>query len=218
MLVDLHVHTCRFSSCSELKPNMLIQRAKSLGLDGIGITEHGAKWDLKEAMEIAKDHGLLIFRGIEIHTPAGDMLIYGAHRSLKKEMDFHLLYQTVKDEGGIIIAAHPFRGFWGHRSLFKGYVSDEILSMVDAIETHNGSCSHKSNLLAWDKSAKFYLPSVGGSDAHAHHQLGKCLTFFERSPANEEELVHEIKLGRCMGAYYTKKIPIAEIAIDADNV
>ncbi len=211
MLVDLHVHTSRFSSCSELAPDVLIQRAKRLGLDGIGITEHGTRWNLLEAMEMAQDQGLTIFRGIEIHTPVGDMLIYGVHHPLQQEMDFTELCRAVKEEGGVIIAAHPFRGFWGHRSRHKGHTSDDILFMVDAIETHNGSCSHDSNLRAWERAASLKIPSVGGSDAHAHHHLGRCLTFFHRTITSEEELVREIRSGRCVGTYYPEKLPVTEI-------
>ena len=44
MEIDLHIHTNRYSGCSNLDPLALVRRARRIGLDGIALTEHGIRW------------------------------------------------------------------------------------------------------------------------------------------------------------------------------
>ncbi len=47
MIIDLHTHTYPRSGDSLLNPDVLIQEAKKLGLDGICLTEHDEFWDVE---------------------------------------------------------------------------------------------------------------------------------------------------------------------------
>lgn len=201
MIVDLHVHTNRSSRCSALSPEDLISFAMDLGLDGVGVTEHYTHRGAQIVYDMAHEHALVVFRGVEVYTPEGDMLVYGCSSPVEADMDFEKLYDMVKSEGGVILAAHPTRGFWGHHRKYKGHTSDEILVRLDAMETHNGGCKPDLNDLAVEKAGSLGMVSVGGSDAHINHAVGKCLTVFERDFTTEEELVEEIRAGRCRGAY-----------------
>ena len=44
MEMDLHIHTNRYSGCSNLPPSGLLRKAREAGLDGIALTEHGIRW------------------------------------------------------------------------------------------------------------------------------------------------------------------------------
>ena len=44
MLVDIHIHTSRYSECSSLHPIDMAVAAKEAGLDGICLTEHQTVW------------------------------------------------------------------------------------------------------------------------------------------------------------------------------
>ena len=41
MDIDLHIHTNRYSGCSNIDPAKLLKKARAVGLDGIALTEHG---------------------------------------------------------------------------------------------------------------------------------------------------------------------------------
>jgi hypothetical protein len=44
LIVDVHLHTRRYSRCSRIEPGALIDRAVRAGLDGVVITEHHHQW------------------------------------------------------------------------------------------------------------------------------------------------------------------------------
>lgn len=201
MIVDLHIHTNRSSRCSALSPDELIRTAMQMGLDGVGVTEHSVHRGAQMVYDMAHEHALVVFRGVEVYTPEGDMLVFGVSSQVEPDMDFLRLYEMVRGEGGVIIAAHPTRGYWGHHRKYKGVTSEEVLARLDAVETHNAGCKRELNDLAAERAARLGLVSVGGSDAHVKSSVGKCLTVFERDFATEQELIEEIKAGRCRGAY-----------------
>lgn len=201
MIIDLHIHTNRSSRCSALSPEELIPTAMGLGLDGVGVTEHSVHRGAQIVYDMAHEHALVVFRGVEVYTPEGDMLVYGISSEVEPDMDFEKLYAMVRSEGGVIIAAHPTRGYWGHHRKYKGSTSEEVLARLDAVETHNAGCKRDLNEQAAEKAARLGLVSVGGSDAHVKNAVGQCLTVFERDFSTEEELVEEVRAGRCRGAY-----------------
>jgi predicted metal-dependent phosphoesterase TrpH len=201
MIVDLHIHTNRSSYCSGLAPDELIRTAMDLGLHGVGVTEHSTHRGAQIVYDLAHEHALVVFRGVEVYTAEGDMLVYGISSPVEADMDFEKLYAAVRDEGGVIIAAHPTRGYWGHHRKYRGTTADEILARLDGVETHNAGCKRELNDIAADKAARLGLVSIGGSDAHINYSVGKCLTVFERDFTTEGELIEEIRAGRCRGAY-----------------
>ena len=201
MIVDLHIHTNRSSYCSGLSPDELIHTAMSLGLDGVGVTEHSTHRGAQIAYDMAHEHAPGGLPGVEVYTPEGDMLVYGISSPVEADMDFEKLHAAVRSEGGVIIAAHPTRGFWGHHRKYRGTTADEILERLDGVETHNAGCKRELNDIAAAKAVRLGLVSVGGSDAHINYAVGKCLTVFERDFETEEELIGEIRAGRCRGAY-----------------
>ncbi len=201
MLVDLHVHTNRSSYCSGLSPQELIEKALRLGLDAVAVTEHSTHRGAQIAYEMAEGSGLVVFRGIEVYTDKGDMLVFGMSSRVGTDMDFEELYGMVRAEGGLIIAAHPTRGFWGHHRKYKGETPLEVLRRLDGMETHNGGCPPERNERAVELARELGIASVGGSDAHMHYSVGKCVTVLERFCRSEEELMEELRAGRCRGAY-----------------
>ncbi len=202
MLVDLHVHTSVSSPCSQIDPRLLIKAAAEMGLDAICVTEHEELEGAEVARRLGEESGYPVFRGVEVYTDLGDMLVFGACRErYPVTTPFAELLEEVRDLGGVIIPCHPCRGSLGfHHSLGEDR-AEFLLSSVDAIEVRNGGSSPESNQAAEAYARRYGLPGVGGSDAHFLMQLGRCLTVFERDIASEEELVAEIKAGRCRAAY-----------------
>jgi predicted metal-dependent phosphoesterase TrpH len=202
MLIDMHIHTAVSSPCSQIDPRQLIEAAPRIGLDAICITEHEEMEGADVVWRLGKETGFTVFRGVEVYTELGDMLVYGLFRpSFPLQTPFAELLHEVRDAGGAIVPAHPCRGSFGFHHIMGDEKAEFLLANVDAIETRNGGSSPESNDAALVYAERYGLPGLGGSDAHFLMQLGRCLTVFEREIKDETELVEEIKAGRCRAVY-----------------
>jgi predicted metal-dependent phosphoesterase TrpH len=192
MRIDLHCHT-KYSGDNYLKPEELIEQAVKRNLDGVCITEHSSLLDSKVPV------GFYIFRGIELSTSHGHLLIYG----LKEDswdawyshnyLDLFQVLEKVHRLGGICVPSHPFRGWDSFgENVFK-------IDGIDAIETHNGLDLENMNQKAIHVARLRNLPSIGGSDCHQKAQVGRAFMEFENAVQTMEELIEEIKKGNCKG-------------------
>lgn len=201
MIIDLHIHTNLGSICSQLEPGELLETAQQLGIDAVCVTEHHSHRGANKMVEFAEGSGYPIFRGVEIYTELGDMLVYG----LKRDTRYHLttfeeLMEMAEEDGAVIVPAHPCRG-WGRKHKHAHVFPRELIGQVVAIETLNGANTVRSNEAALAIAEECGLYGTGGSDAHAIWQVGKCVTVFEKDIASEEELVNELREGRFAAAY-----------------
>ncbi|MEW6184221.1 MAG: PHP domain-containing protein [Thermodesulfobacteriota bacterium] len=200
MRIDLHVHTSPKSPCSNIHPADLTQEAKRIGLDGFCLTEHQLLWDREEVLRLAADNGIRIFRGNEITTAQGDILVFGLDRNIEGVITIQELHQIVTAAGGFSIAAHPFRGFkmFGAGQLglsVEQACKKKSLQFVDAIEIRNGRVTEKENELAGSVAEKLGLRATAGSDAHEIGALGTWVTVFEKDIETEADLLKELKAG-----------------------
>jgi hypothetical protein len=201
MRIDLHIHTSPRSACSYIDPLELIQKARRLKLDGICLTEHQVLWDIGDVEKLAREGGIRIFRGNELTTNQGDILVFGFYKDIKELLMIQELREEVKTAGGFMIAAHPFRGFktFGIGQLqmtVEQACKRKVLEFVDAVEVGNGKLSPDENDMARNVAEKLGLPGTGGSDAHRVDEVGNWLTVFEKDIRNERELVEELHAGR----------------------
>ena len=63
--IDFHIHS-RYSKDAFSMPEEIILRAKSVGLDGIAITDHNTVLAHKEVMALGKKHNILEIPGVEV--------------------------------------------------------------------------------------------------------------------------------------------------------
>ena len=215
LIVDLHIHTNISSSCSSLYVEEMFEAASRLGLDALAVTEHSTYQGALKAREVGMEIGFTVFKGVEVCTTSGDMLVFGAQPEVWPDMDFRELLDAVKTEGGLIVAAHPARGYWGHHRRFKGFPPREALKLVDALETLNGGCSYSENVQATRMAAALKLPQVGGSDAHSISEIGKCVTVFPRQIREEEDLICMVREGSCRAAYLDEAVTAAGVGMEA---
>lgn len=202
MIVDLHVHTNISSRCSSVTPQELVDRATELGLDAVCVTEHSTYTGAQVNHEYALTRGFRVFRGLEVYTEQGDMLVFGWETQIKYYLfPFEDLVREVESRDGIVIPAHPCRGISDARHRSRHSLSDELVEAIVAIETHNGAVSKKNNNQAEHLRKKYDLFGVGGSDAHHVSHLGRCLTVFEDEPRDERELIEALKSGRYVATY-----------------
>ena len=201
MIIDLHVHTWPKSQCSHIEPAELVLKAKEIGLDGFCLTEHQVLWDLEEVRKLAADHGIKIFRGNEITTAQGDILVFGLEKDIQGVVTARALWKEVEEAEAFCIAAHPFRGFktFGVGQLEMNLdqaAAKKVFKYVHAIEVRNGKVSDNDNALAGQVAEKLGKPGTGGSDAHLIQDLGVHVTIFEKDIEDEAQLLVELHAGR----------------------
>lgn len=202
MRVDLHVHTSPRSPCSSIDPVQLCEKAQDLGLDGICLTEHGLMWSQEEVKELERiSGGVRIFRGMEVTTNQGDVLVFGLSKDIRNVIPIEELRKEVLEAGGFMAAAHPFRGFllFGVTQLQMSVEQASRRSLfqyVDGLEIGNCKVTEPENEMARQVAQKLGLTGVAGSDAHRLEELGKWVTVFQKQIEDESELLQELRLGR----------------------
>jgi predicted metal-dependent phosphoesterase TrpH len=229
-MIDLHVHTTYGSLDSALRPHELVQTAPRIGLRGAAVTEHVTTWPHDLVERLGAEEGTLIAPCREVETDMGHILVLGvSHKvrynghatGVRATVDSLLapagtalpgsaaeLRRIVRDEGGMLILAHPFRYFRSPRNLLFGdrpqaahlppeqLAEHPVFSLVDEIEALNGDSTLEENRLALAVARVLGMRGTGGSDAHARHELGRCVTVFERPVTSMAGLLRELAHGR----------------------
>ena len=198
MVIDLHVHTSPASPCSAASVELLIEEAKRIGLDAICLTDHNYVWDKAVVEDLRKRHGFLIFRGNEITTDQGDVVVFGLEKDIKGIIKLEELRQEVIRAGGFMIVAHPFRGFLTFNVGQLGLTPEKamersLFKQVDAVEVLNSKVTEQENSFASEVAAGLSLPTTGGSDAHEVTEVGIYATRFAEAITNEKDLVEALK-------------------------
>lgn len=200
MLLDLHVHIWPHSTCSNMKLEETVLHAKSMGLDGICLTDHNYIWDRELVQRYRRDLSFRIFRGIELAAPLGHLLVFGA-KKIPTVLSFNDLEILASQVEYFCILAHPFR-FLSNYQLEKlqtrasSSENLKVLKTVNAIEVYNGSNSEKDNSLGERLVEAMGLKATAGSDAHALMEIGMCITELENDVDTEEQLIKELRAGR----------------------
>lgn len=201
MRIDLHIHTRPRSPCSAIDPMDLIREARSKGLDGVCLTEHQSLWDPMEIADLALRNGIRIFQGNEVTTNQGDILVFGYKEDVKGVVGIQELREAVTEAGGLMFAAHPFRGFlvFGFAQLqmdVEQACRRSVFRYVDGLEVLNCRLTKQENDLARQVAQRLGLLGVAGSDAHRLDEVGRYVTVFQREVRTEAELIEDLRAGR----------------------
>ncbi|MFH1157054.1 MAG: PHP domain-containing protein [Pseudomonadota bacterium] len=199
-VLDLHMHTFPASKCASSSVDDMILEAKRLGLGGVCLTDHNVVWSQDQVRELMNRHGMRIFRGNEIVTDQGDMVVFGFHENIQGVIKLAKLKGLVDAAGGFIIAAHPFRGFLTFGVGQLGLTPEKAMERdmfrhVHAIEILNGKVTASENSLAAQVAQGLNLPATGGSDAHDVTTLGVYATRFDMVLNDEQDLVRALRSG-----------------------
>jgi hypothetical protein len=201
-VVDLHIHTFPASACASDSVEAMVGSARERGLDALCLTDHNHVWSQRDVDGLMDRLNFRIFRGNEITTDQGDMLVFGFHQTIDRVIKLSELAGLVDTAGGFIIAAHPFRGFLTFGTGQLGLTPEkamerEMFNHVHAIETLNGKVTQKENRLAAQVAEGLGLPCTGGSDAHDVSNVGIYATRFNDALASEQALVEALRSGAC---------------------
>jgi len=191
-LYETHLHTAYSSICANSAGSEYIRLYKEMGYSGIVVTDHfyngntaiprGLPWKewvkkfcrgYEETRNEGERLGFDVFFGWEeTFDNCDDYLIYGLDKAwLMEHPEVRSWtrgeqYRTVKEAGGCVVQAHPFRQ--------HNYIQRVILSTgcVDAVEVANAGNGEQSyDALAMRYAKKLGLPITAGSDMHDARQI-----------------------------------------------
>jgi predicted metal-dependent phosphoesterase TrpH len=199
-IIDLHVHTSIGSPCSSAPVDDLIEEAKGIGLNGICLTDHNHVWHPDQVEDLRQKHEFLILRGNEITTDQGDILVFGLDKDIQGIIKLEELRGEVMEAGGMMIVAHPFRGFLVFDAAQLGLTPEKamkrrLFKCVDAVEVMNSKVTEQENDFAAKVAKGLGMPGTGGSDAHGVQEVGIYATCFPGIIKNERELVEALRRG-----------------------
>ncbi|MCH8003271.1 MAG: PHP domain-containing protein [Nanoarchaeota archaeon] len=176
MKYDLHNHTY-YSSCSNLKPEILLKLIKKKGMKGIAVTDHNTIKGALKVKKLNKDKDFEVIIGEEVDTNYGDVLTYYLKKEIKTH-DFFSVVDEVKKQNGLIVIPHPFRLSINPKHKFK-YPIKKLKNKIDAIECFNSRMLPGNNEKAQELAKKLKIPGIGGSDAHFRFDIGRAYTIFD---------------------------------------
>lgn len=197
MFLDLHCHSVSSddsrSTVEQYVKWVQVLRKRGYVVDGIVLTEH-RKFDYdKDYSALAEQNGLLIFKGSELDTRFGHVLVYGVSEGLTRDIDFsdvrmdaRELMQAARHHDAVAIPAHPGRFGIG---LIEYIQQGEDFPGLDMVEILNGGGRAGENERAEELCQQFGYLGIGGSDAHFTSHIATCMTEFRAAIANESQLV-----------------------------
>ena len=199
-LYETHLHTTPVSKCARKTVRENLEFYKSLGYDGVFITDHFLDGNIsvdpalsyaerldfycsawKEGLKIGEELGIKVFFGVELSYKGTDFLVYGlpvewfyAHPEIE-HMDKRQELQLMMDEGALVIQAHPYReaGYIDHIRLYP--------RSVHGVEVYNACRNDLENDMAEHYAECYELLKFAGSDNHSgdgQHKLGGMMSDF----------------------------------------
>jgi predicted metal-dependent phosphoesterase TrpH len=212
MEADLHIHTSRYSGCSTIDPVAAVRKAKILGLGAIAFTEHGIRWPDDEIALLVQRSGvedLLVIPGQEVacYSPSGkfqgEFLVFGYQHSLGSNKPAERVIELVHGEGGVVIAAHPFK----RQKVGHGFYGTGLSTLdldVDGLEIVHPDYDIEGQAMALQMMQDKRIAGLGCSDAHDLGAIGVCRTIFERDIASVGLLAAEIRSRRVRASRFTR--------------
>lgn len=187
---DFHVHTSRYSSCSQSPPEAMCRKALEIGLAGIALTEHDRWWPVPEIEALRKQFpDLGILQGVEFSCPEGHFLVF-LPESISNEglapEPIRELIRRVHGMGGIVIWAHPFR----YDRTIPDWLPDETL---DGIEVASTNMNREASSLAVEAARAHGIARLENSDAHVADSIGM---YKNKSPyhlGNNADLIEYVR-------------------------
>lgn len=214
---EMHLHSCGTSKCGASESSDYIEAAINAGFSGMVFTNHffrgntavdrdlawkdfveHYKRDWLCAKEVGDKNNIDVLFGVEEHFGKGkECLIYGvtpediAECTDFPEMPITEISAFVREKGGFIACAHPFR--------VRGYITDPDgepdISLFDAIEVYNRGNTAEDNIKAEIFAQRHNLAVISGGDVHRDTDFGHSGLIFSERARDDRTLVRLLKSG-----------------------
>jgi predicted metal-dependent phosphoesterase TrpH len=191
--IDLHTHT----SDDPVDPvpysaRELIARAATLGYHALAITLHDRQLDIAPLVDHASARGIVLIPGVEQTIERRHVLLLNFSARAATIRTFADLARLKDDEGGLVIAPHPFFPL----SSCVGALIDRYARLFDAVEInamHVPGMNFNRAAVRW--AARHGKPLVGNGDVHRLAQLGPTYSLVDAEPG-AGSICEAIRAGR----------------------
>jgi predicted metal-dependent phosphoesterase TrpH len=189
MKIDLHVHASERSDCARATEESQIRAAIAAGLDGMAFTDHHLQMPLARMDALREKFSpFKIYTGIEITADHEDWLVLGL-RDPRLESDrwrYPALRQFVREQGGFIALAHPFR--------YTGRIEVDIDACPpDGVEVRSVNTPPAREQEIREIALRLNLRLLQNSDAHVNAPLGQFYNDLPDSLDGDLDLVRILK-------------------------
>jgi histidinol phosphatase-like PHP family hydrolase len=195
MRIDLHVHCSERSACGRSTEEEQIMAAIDSGLDAIAFTDHNRLVPESHIQELNERYSpFRVFGGIEINVSEEDIIILGVHDpSMEvRKWTYRGLYDFVRQNGGYMALAHPFR--------YHDTINIDLENLApDAIEMMSNNTPGAAAERIYQIASSLSIPVLCNSDSHRSSNIGRYYNVIDRFAEDEMELIHLLKSGefRC---------------------
>ena len=215
---EIHLHSSGCSKCARSTASEMVRAAKKSGLSGIVFTNHFYRgntavshrlsWekfvgayrdDYLEAAKLGASLSIDVIFAVEEHYDGGghEALIYGLEpedlisEPALADMDIASLSHFVREKGGLIYCAHPFRD--------RPYIADPLaepdMTLFDGIEVYNKFNTPETNELAKRFAIRSGAAVIAGGDIHRAEDIGTSGLAFPERVRTSRELVLALRGG-----------------------
>jgi len=190
LLIDMHVHTSRYSPCGRAAPETMAAAAMDAGLDAMVLTEHDKIWPYDHWYRLQRQFpSLKVFRGIEVTSLHGEhyLVIGMLEPGLFWEfIDEPTLFETVEENQAAIIHAHPFR--------YRDKLVPEVLHRrPHAVEYMSNNVRPDMQPLIKQLARHHGCGLTAASDAHDAEVVGLYAVQLPDWPETEQQLAHTLR-------------------------
>ncbi len=164
--MDLHLHTAGSWDCLS-DPRRVLERARSVGLGRIAMTDHNR---LDVSLELAAAHPDEVIPGEEVRTAEGiDVIGLYLRDEIPKGTPARETVERIREQGGVPYLPHPYAGGKGG----GGRYAEELAPLMDVVEVFNARLHPgRLNAPALDLAERHGSLHGAGSDAHTLGELG----------------------------------------------
>jgi hypothetical protein len=169
---DFHIHSSTWSD-GALTPWGLVLEAERQGLDAIAITGHNQVSDARVGRWFSRTiGGPVVLVGQEIVSPRYHMIAVGIEKRVSFRQSAAQALEDIHRQGGVGIAAHPLRDYWG------GWPTDAMAKLDGGEICHPLIFSYSTSRHDLeDFAARAPIAAIGSSDYHGMGSMGACRTF-----------------------------------------
>ena len=210
---ETHLHTFPVSRCGRATVEESLAFYKTLGYDGVFITNHFLDGnvniakekpyqekiefyfsDFEKGLQIGKELDIKVFSGVELSCGGTDFLVYGLDKQwylshpeimeMKKREELQLMMES----GALVIQAHPYREdpWIDHIRLFP--------RSVHGVEVINANQKDLVNQMARQYAESYGLIPFAGSDNHVGAQQTRLAGVCCGDPVcSVEDFVNRVK-------------------------
>jgi predicted metal-dependent phosphoesterase TrpH len=140
---------------------------------------------------IEAEPGVLLVPGMEVKTDRGDMIGLFLAEEIRSRI-FAEVVDEIRGQGGIAVLPHPYR---------RSCDPADLVGAVDLVEVINARSKDVENQRASILAKSAGKPSIGGSDAHATHEIGAAGTALMTEGSSLEDIRRALLAGNrvCYG-------------------